>query len=118
MDPNIVFTKTSKGALEAAGKTRLLNREQARVLALVDGRSSLAQMLERAGRLSQARLERVLTTLEAEGFVRSVRAAPHTVLADELGFSSTIIVDEANTQAFIEAQRELERRARQEAQRA
>jgi hypothetical protein len=118
MDLKTVFTKTSKGALEAAGKSRLLNREQSRVLALVDGRSTLADILARAGRISESRLESVVNTLLAQGFIRSLGGAGHTVAAEELGFSSTIIVDEANTQAFFEAQRELEARARREAQRA
>lgn len=117
MDSKTVFTKTSKGALEAAGKSRLLGREQARILMLIDGRSTLADLLEKAGRFSRSKLERILGQLLSEGFIRILSAGQPTVLAEQLGFSSTIIVDEADTRAFLEAQAEIERRIRQETRR-
>jgi hypothetical protein len=118
MDLNTVFTKTSKGAMEVSGKSRALSREQSRVLNLVDGKSSVGEILDKAGRMSQLKLEQVLSALASDGFVRILRGSEHTVLSEELGFSSTILVGEADTQAFFEAQAELERRARLEAERA
>lgn len=112
MDLNTVFTKTSKGAMEVAGKSRDLSREQSRILTLVDGKSTIGEILDKAGRMSQGKLEQLLGALASEGFIRILRGGGQTHLAEELGFSSTIIVDEANTQAFFEAQVAHERRTR------
>lgn len=104
MDLNTVFTKTSKGAMEVAGKSRELSREQSRILTLVDGKSTIGEILDKAGRMTQGKLEQLLGALAADGFIRILRGSGQTHLVEELGFSSTIIVDEANTQAFFEAQ--------------
>ena len=112
MDLNTVYTKTSKGAMEVAGKSRELSREQSRILTFIDGKSSVGEILDKAGRISQGKLEHVLGSLLSIGFIRVLKGSGQTHLAEDLGFSSTIIVDEANTQAFFEAQADVERRAR------
>lgn len=118
MDLNTVFTKTSKGAMEVTGKSRELSREQSRVLNLVDGKSNVGEILDRAGRMSENKLQEVLSRLASDGFIRVLRGNQHTQLAEDFGFSSTIIVDEANTQAFFEAQAALERNTEERAAQA
>ncbi len=110
MDLSRVYTKTSKGILEGTGKSRSLDRERSRVLALIDGKSTVSDLLEQSGRLSKNKLAALLDDLAKSGYIRPLNGA--AVVADDLGFSSTIIVAEANTQAFFEAQQELERQLR------
>ncbi|MBI5750992.1 MAG: AsmA family protein [Hydrogenophilales bacterium] len=109
MDLSRVYTKTSKGILEGNTKSRELTREHGRVLALIDGKSSVSDLLEKNSRLSESRLAAILDELADLGMIRQLNGA---LAVDDLGFSSTIIVDEANTQAFFEAQAHLEREQR------
>ncbi len=101
MDLSRIYTKTSRGILDGSLKTRLLGREHGRLLALIDGKSTIGDLLEKNSRLSENRLAAIIDELVAAGFIRLLSANTD---ADDFGFSSTIIVDEANTQAFFEAQ--------------
>ena len=102
MDLSRIYTKTSRGILDGNLKTtRELGREHGRLLVLIDGRSTVGDLLEKNSRLSQNRLAAVIDELVAAGFIRLITANSD---ADDFGFSSTIIVDETNTQAFFEAQ--------------
>ena len=56
MDLSRIYTKTSKGILDGNAKTRTLSREHGRVLVLIDGKSTLSDILEKSTRLSQNRL--------------------------------------------------------------
>ncbi|MDP1681725.1 MAG: AsmA family protein [Burkholderiales bacterium] len=109
MDLSRVYTKTSKGILEGNAKSRDLTREHGRVLTLIDGKSSVSDLLEKNSRLSESRLATILDELAEFGMIRQLNGA---LAVDDLGFSSTIIVDESNTQAFFEAQVHLERELR------
>ena len=106
MDLSRVYTKTSKGILEGTAKTRALTREHGRVLALIDGKSPLSIILEKSPRLSESRLAAILDELIEVGFIRLLN---DNLAVDDLGFSSTIIVSDANTQAFFDAQADAER---------
>jgi hypothetical protein len=109
MDLSRIYTKTSKGILEGNAKTRVLTREHGRVLVFIDGKSTLSEILEKNTRLSQSRLASILDELVEAGFIRLLSG---DLAVDDLGFSSTIIVSEANTQAFFEAQADVERESR------
>ena len=107
MDLSRVYTKTSKGILDGNLKTRALGRSHARLLALIDGKSTVDDLLNAAGtRLSEARLAAILDELVSAGLIRLLTATPEVV--DDLGFSSTIIVSETDTQAFFDAQVDVE----------
>lgn len=107
MDLSRVYTKTSKGILDGSLKTRALGRSHARLLALIDGKSTVSDLLNAAGtRLSENRLAAILDELVSAGLIRLLTATTPEV--DDLGFSSTIIVSEANTQAFFDAQADVE----------
>ncbi len=101
MDLSRVYTKTSKGILEGSAKARGLTREHARVLALIDGQSTVRILLEKNPRISENNLASILDALTNAGMIRQLSGAQ---AGDDLGFSSTIIVADANTQAFFEAQ--------------
>ena len=47
MGQQTIYTKTAKGVLEVKNKTIRLPRELERVFALVDGKSTVAEMLQR-----------------------------------------------------------------------
>ena len=101
MDLSRIYTKTSRGILDGALKTRVLGREHTRLLALIDGKSSIGDLLAQNTRLSENRLAAIIDQLADAGLIRLMTNAAH---ADDLGFSSTIIVSEADTQAFFDAQ--------------
>ncbi len=109
MDITRVYTKTSKGILEGNTKSRDLTRDHGRVLTLIDGKSTVNDLLEKNSRLSENRLGEILDELAKYGMIRELNGA---LAVDDLGFSSTIIVGESNTQAFFEAQVHLERELR------
>ena len=109
MDLSRIYTKTSRGILDGNLKTRVLGREHGRLLVLIDGKSNLGDLLENNSRLSQNRLAAIIDELVQAGFIRLVNAGPEV---DDLGFSSTIIVDETNTQAFFDAQAAVEHQLR------
>ena len=88
---------------------RVLTREHGRVLALIDGKSSLSDILQKSTRPSQNRLAAILDELVEIGFIRLLS---ENLAVDDLGFSSTIIVSDANTQAFFDAQADVERALR------
>lgn len=66
-DAHLVYARTPAGVEEIRRCHRLPQQELRRALALVDGRSSVAQLSRRAGGL---RLDRLLAKLEQMGFVR------------------------------------------------
>ena len=101
MDLSRIYTKTSRGILDGALKTRALGREHGRLFALIDGKASLGDLLAQNNRLSQNHLAAIIDKLASAGLIRLVDEVDDV---DDLGFSSTIIVSEANTQAFFDAQ--------------
>ena len=109
MDLSRVYTKTSKGILGGNTKSREVTREHGRVLTLIDGKSSVRNILEKSTRLSENRLAAILDELTEMGMIRQLNGA---LAVDDLGFSSTIIVGESNTEAFFEAQVNHERELR------
>lgn len=72
MSPFAIYSKTGKGVQEASGKTSLLDRAARAVLAMVDGRASLAELHERYGKLPESQFHVLIEELEAEGFIRQV----------------------------------------------
>ncbi|MCP6725889.1 hypothetical protein NL526_27920, partial [Klebsiella pneumoniae] len=70
MDRKSVFTKTAKGLMEASGKTSVLPRQLRNVLKDVDGRLTVADLLERVGKLTEPKLMEILTQMTGDGFVK------------------------------------------------
>ncbi len=101
MDLSRIYTKTSRGILDGALKTRALGREHGRLFALIDGKASLEDLIAQNTRLSQNHLAAIIDQLVSAGLIRLINEVADI---DDLGFSSTIIVSEANTQAFFDAQ--------------
>ncbi len=69
MDNTTVFTKTAKGITQVNQRTASLSKDMMRILKLVDGKSTFAQILEKAD-LDKPVLEKAMNTLIRDGFAR------------------------------------------------
>ena len=84
MDSKIVFTKTAKGLMEAAGKTRAVSRALRALLNEIDGKLTLAELKARSRSMSQTKLDELLQTLVDGDFIREFsRATPSAMPAQE-----------------------------------
>src|SRR6185503_15077622 len=145
MHPQTIYTKTSKGVLEIRNKAVKLSRELNRVFLLVDGKSTLADMLAHERGLEEPQLVDWLTKLETDGYIRvfsspaQATAAPAAAPAaappapaattaparppppplppedEELDFTSPEVAARLNAEAAARARAEAEARARADA---
>ena len=69
MDAKTIFTKTAKGITQLNQKTQSLTRQTTKVLKMIDGRSSITVLSEKAD-LAMPALEKELTALKKEGFIK------------------------------------------------
>ena len=111
MDRATVFTKTSKGVLETTGKGKQLSRKLGRVLQLVDGRSRVAELFDRSDFASESKFEDALGQLARGGFIRVLSSGLETLFPDHPDLPAAIVVSDAETRAFFEAQAAAEARA-------
>ncbi len=69
MDKTTVFTKTAKGITQVNQRSASLSKDLMKVLKLVDGKSTFAQIMEKA-EVDKAVLEKAMNTLIKDGFAR------------------------------------------------
>lgn len=69
MDKSLVFRKTAKGMTEFKSGGKNLAREQARILSLINGKSSIAELLEH-GALLEGKYAAVIHSLVEQGLIR------------------------------------------------
>ena len=69
MDKSLVFSKTAKGMTEFKSGGKNLGREHARVLSLINGKSSIAEMVEH-GALIEGKFAPVIDALVEQGLIR------------------------------------------------
>lgn len=82
MDKSTVFSKTAKGMTESKAGGKNLAREHARVLSIVNGKSSIGDLLK-SGALLDGKYAPVLTALMEHGLVRVFEGAKHHLDAIE-----------------------------------
>jgi hypothetical protein len=70
MSQDTIYTKTAKGVLEVKNKTIRLSREFERVFSLVDGKSTVTEMLEKANGMAYEDLGPALDKLAQDGFIK------------------------------------------------
>src|ERR1700691_6305859 len=70
MDPRTIYVKTAKGIGEIKNKTNHLPGKVRRLLILVDGRSSAAEIAGKISNLSEAKRREAFEKLLEEGFIR------------------------------------------------
>lgn len=76
MDKSLVFSKTAKGMTEFKSGGKNLGREHARVLSLINGRSSIAEMIEH-GALLEGKFASVIDALVEQGLIRVFEGSKH-----------------------------------------
>ena len=69
MDSSTIFTKTAKGLKESVGKTSVLSGEFRKILKEIDGKTSLADLPEKLGKVPEAKLQEILTKLLAGDYI-------------------------------------------------
>jgi len=116
MDLTVIYSKTSKGSRLRNTLFGGLSSQLKRVLALVDGKSNVRQILAQLNDFSELKLTADLTQLENEGYIKQV---PLTVSEDWLRVSifSPMVVEEFSHIEEIEAkaERDLKLEAEQKA---
>src|SRR3970040_2224152 len=129
MHPLTIYTKTAKGVLEIRTKTIKLPRELSQVFLLVDGKSTVTDLLKKDSDLEEEKLKEVLTKLETDGYIRVFsapaeaapvpgRAAAVTAPKEEgveLDFTSPEVVAKLNAEAATRVKAEADAKARAEA---
>jgi hypothetical protein len=78
MDPRTIFVKTAKGIGEIKNKTNHLPGKVRRLLILVDGQSSAAEIAAKISNLSEAKRTEAFDKLLEEGFIRESGVATDT----------------------------------------
>jgi hypothetical protein len=121
MHPQTIFTKTAKGVLEVKSRTIRLPRELGLVFLAVDGKSTLADLPQKA-RIDEATLNEALEKLIADGYVKvffEPPAAGEAATAPggdmDLDFTSPAAVAELNNEAELRTKAEAAAKARAEA---
>jgi hypothetical protein len=137
MDNRTIFSKTGKGALEISKKAIKLSSEERQALLLVDGKSSLAQMEEKLGKIPPPRLRAIFEKLIELDLIRQfvTKGGPDSIIPsagspsaamqvqeiteDDLDFTALAPVASSNSVKEIEARRqaaEVAERAAREAE--
>ena len=76
MDTSIVYSKTAKGMSEFMGGGKNLAREHARVLALINGKASIRDLID-SGALVEGKYAPALEALTGQGLIRVFEYAKH-----------------------------------------
>ena len=67
MDKKTIYSKTGKGVLEIKNKAGKLSKDLVKVLTLIDGKSSVADLIAKA-KLSDAEIYKALSDLSTGGY--------------------------------------------------
>ena len=83
MSEQTIYTKTAKGVLEVKNKTIRLPRDLENVFGLIDGKSTVAEMLQKNDSLSFEEMTQALEKLATDGFIKvfSMGGAPSVLQA-------------------------------------
>src|SRR5688572_27392256 len=69
MHPKTIYSKTPKGVLAVKDKSAKLDRASGQVFLAVDGKSTVTDLLKKAG-MEEKNLHETLEKLTADGFIR------------------------------------------------
>lgn len=108
LDLSMVYGKTGKGAMAMSSKSKSLPSNLMRILSLVDGKSSVEELLAANPKLSDFTLDQALSQLANDGYIKVLRSGPSTVFALGSKGPSTILVAEADVEEFFAAQQKME----------
>ena len=96
MDKKTIYSKTGKGVLEIKNKAGKLSKDLVKVLTLIDGKSSVADLITKA-KLSDAETYKALSDLSTGGYIKEfantstgVRGSGEGAYVDDLDFTSSL----------------------------
>jgi len=97
MDKKTIYSKTGKGVLEIKNKAGKLPKDLVRVLTLIDGKSTVAELMAKA-KESDAEIERSLAQLSSGGYIKEFSntsgaasgGAVESSYVDDLDFTSSL----------------------------
>ncbi|MGQ0579785.1 MAG: cell envelope integrity protein TolA, partial [Betaproteobacteria bacterium] len=97
MDKKTIYSKTGKGVLEIKNKLGKLAKDLVKVLTLIDGKSTVAELMAKSG-LSDAEMDRSLIQLSTGGYIKEFSSTSGAVLStpsqsgyvDDLDFTSSL----------------------------
>ncbi|HZF22614.1 MAG TPA: hypothetical protein VE030_04005 [Burkholderiales bacterium] len=97
MDKKTIYSKTGKGVLEIKNKAGKLARDLVKVLTLIDGKSTVAELIAKS-KLSDADIDRSLLQLTTGGYIKefsntsgSASSTPlESSYVDDLDFTSSL----------------------------
>ena len=118
--PETIYTKTAKGVLEVKTRAGKLGRDLNALLATVDGKTPVADLLSLSG-LTSPQLQHALNELAAAAYIKAVAqpAQPQSSAeaGDELDFTSPAAIAQLNMEAASRAlaAADATKRAQQEA---
>ena len=69
INPKSIYAKTPKGVLDVKNKTAKLTREEGTVFLMVDGKSTVADLLKRSG-MADLRLNYAIDKLTNDGYIK------------------------------------------------
>ena len=104
MNLKTIFTKTGKGMLEM--KNKALPKDISRILTLVDGKSSVGNLLDKDDKLTEGKLREMLKKLEDDGYIRIFSTGPETIFQADLDFTKGkggMVVSEVKADVYNEA---------------
>lgn len=89
MDKTTVFTKTAKGITQVNQRSASLSKDLMKILKLVDGKSTFAQIMEK-GEVDKPVLEKAMNTLIRDGFARvfETKKEPDPFGEDDFDFTA------------------------------
>jgi hypothetical protein len=120
MDQKTIYSKTGRGVLEIKNKGGKLSKDLVKVLTLIDGKSTVADLVSKS-RLPDADIARCIKQLEDGGYIKefsslsgqlSTVPPADTSYVDDLDFTATLAPGKKVYQSSA-----LEMRAREEAER-
>ncbi len=81
MDAKTIFTKTAKGVTQVNQKTQSLSREMMKVLKVIDGKSNVDALVDKAD-LAMPALTKVLSALQKDSYVKVFEVKKEEPLTD------------------------------------
>jgi hypothetical protein len=114
-DLSTVYGKTGKGAMAITSKSKTLSSDLLRTLALVDGKSSVEEILASNNKLSEHTLREALTQLTSNGYIKALRSGANTIFVLGSKGPSTILVAETDVEEFFAAQQKVRDQAHAQA---
>ena len=96
MDNKTIYSKTGKGVLEIKNKAGKLPKDLVKILTLIDGKSSVADLVAKS-KLSDPEINKALSDLSTGGYIKEfantstgVRGSGEGTYVDDLDFTSSL----------------------------